>query len=204
MAKKVVQSNSGKATPKQLVTAKARNLHISPRKMRLVTNLVKDMRVSEAMVQLQFANKKAAPMVVKLLQSAVANAVNNFSLNSDVLFIKSITTDMGPVLKRVRPRARGSAFVIRRKLSHVNVVLEERGVAKLSTAKVKSTKADAKDKALQTSEDNLGKPVETQSKAVKPARVKETHQEKNSKVVEQKQSARVAPRNTRSNRTTNK
>lgn len=110
----------------KMVKAHARQLRIAPRKMRLVTNAVKGMYVSDALVQLQHMNKKAAPMVSKLLKSALSNATNNFSLNPDWMFIKSITADAGAVMKRYFPRARGSAFVIRRKLSHVNVVLEEK------------------------------------------------------------------------------
>lgn len=111
---------------KKLVTASARYLHLAPRKMRLVTNLVKGMNVNSALVQLQHTNKKGAPMVFKLLKSAVANAKNNFSLDSDYLFIKSITADMAATMTRYFPRARGSAFPIRRKTCHVSVVLEER------------------------------------------------------------------------------
>jgi len=119
----------------KLVIASARHLHIAPRKMRLVTNLVKGMNALDALVQLQHANKKAAPMLIKLLQSAIANAKNNFSLDTDHLFIKSISADQGNVMKRYFPRARGSAFVIRRKLSHVNIVLEERKKGKAAKAK---------------------------------------------------------------------
>ncbi len=111
---------------KKLVTAHARQLHVSPRKMRLVTNLVKNMNVGDALAQLAHTDKKAAPMVVKLLRSAIANATNNFSLDADHLFIKTITADQGAVMKRYFPRARGSAFVIRRKLCSVNITLEER------------------------------------------------------------------------------
>src|SRR5947207_1895172 len=107
----------------QLVTAFARELRIAPRKMRLTTNMVKGMYALDAVVQLQHANKKAAPILIKLIQSAVANAKNNFSMDADRLYIKSISTDMGTVLKRYFPRARGSAFVIRRKLCAVNIVL---------------------------------------------------------------------------------
>jgi large subunit ribosomal protein L22 len=113
-----------------LVKAYARELHIAPRKMRLVTNMVKDMNVGLALTQLTHTNKKGAPMLVKLLKSAVANAQHNFSLDPERLYIKEITTDMGRVMKRYFPRARGSAFVIRRKLSHVNGILEERGSGK--------------------------------------------------------------------------
>ncbi len=69
-------------------------------------------------------------MVMKLINSAVANAENNFSLSADHLFIKNITTDSGTVMKRYFPRARGSAFVIRRKLAHINIELEERKTGK--------------------------------------------------------------------------
>lgn len=116
----------------RLVKAFAYDLHLAPRKMRLVTNLLKGLNVNDAMVQLQHLEKKGSPMVAKLLRSAVANAKNNFSMDENHLFIKSITADMGRALKRYFPRARGSAFVIRRKLAHVNLVLEERktGVSK--------------------------------------------------------------------------
>jgi len=129
MAKKQPQQNT------QLVTASANDLRIAPRKMRLVTNLVKGMNALDAMTQLQHANKKAAPILVKLIQSAIANAKNNFSLDANHLYIKSISADMGKVMKRYFPRARGSAFVIRRKMSHVNIVLEERKQAKASKVK---------------------------------------------------------------------
>lgn len=146
-------------TAAPLVRAHARKLRIAPRKMRLVTNLVKGMRVTDAVTQLQFVNKKGALMLQKLLQSAAANAENNFSLNRDNMFIKSITCDMGPVLQRSFPRARGSAFIIRRKMAHVNVVLEERDVkvkkkkpvvAKVAkpAPKIKAEKIDEADKAL--------------------------------------------------------
>jgi large subunit ribosomal protein L22 len=126
------------ATTKQsptLVRAFARDLHIAPRKMRLVTNLVKNMNALDAMVQLQHTEKKASPMLIKLIQSAVANAKNNFSMDPQHLFIKSITADMGKVMKRYFPRARGSAFEIKRKMSHVNIVLEERKKGKASKVK---------------------------------------------------------------------
>ena len=125
MAKALATTESRK-----LVTASARHLHIAPRKMRLVTNLVKNMYALDALVQLQHANKKAAPMVIKLIKSAIANAEHNFSLKPESLYIKSITTDMATVMKRYFPRARGSAFVIRRKMSHVNLELEDRSKSK--------------------------------------------------------------------------
>lgn len=125
-----------KENTRKLVKAHARHLRIAPRKIRLVTNLIKNLNVNDAMVQLQHMPKKAAPMVARLVKSAIANAKNNFSLDADHLFIKSITTDMGRAMKRYFPRARGSAFVIRRKMAHVNLVLEERKQGKAAKSRI--------------------------------------------------------------------
>src|SRR4051812_11037045 len=129
MAKKIATIES------KLVTAYANHLHVAPRKMRLVTNMVKNMYALDALTQLAHTNKKAAPMVTKLLNSAIANAQHNFSLAPETLYIKSITADQGKVMKRYFPRARGSAFVIRRKMCHVNIVLEERKKGKAAASK---------------------------------------------------------------------
>ena len=184
MAKQeVAQQNT-----KPLVRAHARNLRIAPRKMRLVTNLVKNMRVNDALVQLQFTNKKAAGMVTKLLQSALANAENNFSLKRDNMFIQTITCDMGPVLKRSFPRARGSAFIIRRKMCHVNVLLEEREVKVKKTAP-KLPKVKKADKPVKTQEGSLGLPVEEVETVIPTAvKVKEVHHGHETTVVEEKTS----------------
>ena len=184
------------AEPKQLVRAHARSLRISPRKMRLVTNLVKNMRLSEAMTQLTFTNKKAAKMLQKLLKSAAANAEHNFSMNRDSLFIKELTCDMGPVLQRSFPRARGSAFMIRRKMSHVNVILEERSVKLKKKQKPKAISEKVvhpvpKDK---TEEKLENPPVDKQSEIViaenhpEDTTVKEVHNENNSDLVKEKTS----------------
>lgn len=141
-------------TTGKLVTAHARHLHISPRKIRLVTNLVKGMYVSDALAQLAHTNKKAAGMVVKVLDSAIANAKQNFSLEAENLFIKSITADMGQVMKRYFPRARGSAFVIRRKTSHVNVVLAEKKRGKSAASRLAFLKKATKP-AEQASAENI-------------------------------------------------
>jgi large subunit ribosomal protein L22 len=127
--------NTATTEEPKLVKASARHLHIAPRKMRLVTNLVKNMNALDALTQLQHANKKASPMLIKLIQSAIANAKNNFSLDPQHLFIKSISADQGKVMKRYFPRARGSAFEIKRKMSHINIILEERKQSKASKVK---------------------------------------------------------------------
>lgn len=125
-----------KTESSKLVKAHARHLRIAPRKIRLVTDLVKGMNVGQALVQLEHTPKKGALMVARLIKSAVANAKNNFSLDPDYLFIQSIAADMGKSMKRYFPRARGSAFVIRRKMSHVNIILEERKKGKAVKSRV--------------------------------------------------------------------
>lgn len=157
-----------------LVKASARALHVAPRKLRLVTNLVKNTYALDAIVQLQHANKKAAPMVIKLIQSAIANAQNNFNLKPEFLYIKSITADMGKTMKRYFPRARGSAFVIRRKMSHVDIVLEERskGKARHAVAQfVRKAKSETEVKAEEVSVD--AKPESTVPKKTKTVKTSE-------------------------------
>lgn len=107
------------------VTAKLRYLRMSPKKVRLVADLVREMPVGEAVHQLTFSRKDAARPILKLLNSAVANAENNFKLNKEKLFIKKLTVDMGPALMRWRARAYGKAAPIRKKSSHISIVLDD-------------------------------------------------------------------------------
>ncbi len=94
-----------------------------------MTDLVKGMDIDKAEAQLRFVNKAAARPVLKLLQSAKANAEHNFKLETSGLFIKSIIVDGGPVLHRWRPRAFGRATPIRKRSSHVTLVLEVRALS---------------------------------------------------------------------------
>lgn len=107
------------------VSAKLRFLRMSPRKVRLVCDVIRGLDVEQAQAQLQFMRKKAAQPVLKLLNSAIANAENNFKLKKENLFIKKITVDQGPALKRWKPRAFGRAVMIMKRSSHIHVVLGE-------------------------------------------------------------------------------
>ena len=163
----MAKAQDSKIKSPTLVRASARHLHIAPRKMRLVTNLVKGTNAVDAIVQLQHAEKKASPLLIKLLQSAIANAKNNFSMEAEHLYIKSITADMGTVMKRYFPRARGSAFVIRRNLSHVNVVLEERKTGKASKSRLSLFKKQDQEPATQSvdsKQSTTEKPVKDETK----------------------------------------
>ncbi len=119
------------------VSARLRFLRISPRKARLVTRVVQGMDALEAESQLQFMNKAAARPLLKLLRSAMANADNNNELKKQNLFVKSFFVDEGPTLKRYRPRAFGRAAEIRKRSSHVTIVLSEKqsSTKKSTTAK---------------------------------------------------------------------
>lgn len=112
------------------VKAYARYIHVSPQKLRLVAALIKRSSVDEALQQLKFSPRKAALPMIKVINSAVANAVHNFDLNKDQLFIKSVTVDGGPVIKKMEPRAQGRGFIVRKRTSHINVLLEEKPLSK--------------------------------------------------------------------------
>jgi len=105
--------------------SKLNYLKIAPRKVRLVAGLVRGLPVSEAEAQLMAERRRPAKSLLKLLRSAVANAKNNAGLNPDKLFIEKIAVDQGPMLKRQLPRARGTATLIQKKMSHITLVLAE-------------------------------------------------------------------------------
>ena len=107
------------------VKARAKFIRTSPRKARMVTELVRGKGVEEALNILAFTKKAPAKIITKLLKSAVANADQMKHIDVDTLFIKQITVDQGPTMKRYRPRAMGRATIIRRRMSHITVVLEE-------------------------------------------------------------------------------
>ena len=105
--------------------AVARYVRISPRKVRLIMDQIRGKKVEEAFHSLTFAHQRGAFMVKKLIDSAVANAEQNSDVDVDNLYIKRIFADEGPTLKRFRPRAMGRATSIRKRTSHLTVILDE-------------------------------------------------------------------------------
>jgi large subunit ribosomal protein L22 len=105
-----------------MVTASLNNYRQSPRKVRIVANLIKGKGVTEALNALAFVNKRATDPLGKLIKSAVANA-KNLNIPTDNLVIKELRVDGGQVLKRRMPRARGNAAPIHKRTSHVMVML---------------------------------------------------------------------------------
>ncbi len=117
------------------VVAKLKYLRIAPRKLRLVADLIRGKDVFKARAELGFLTKRGAKPFLKLLESAVANASNNFQLDEKDLYLAKVLVDEGPKLKRWRPRARGQAFPIQKKTSHLLIVLEQKKGASSSSLK---------------------------------------------------------------------
>ncbi|MBD3245326.1 MAG: 50S ribosomal protein L22 [Candidatus Moranbacteria bacterium] len=107
------------------VKAKLKNLRVSERKARLVADLIRGKSTDEAKNQLKFSLKKTADPLIKLVDSCIANGVNNFGLDKNNLFIEQIKVDKGRVLKRWRPRAHGRAYPIFKRSCHIELILNE-------------------------------------------------------------------------------
>ncbi|MCK5413082.1 MAG: 50S ribosomal protein L22 [Candidatus Pacebacteria bacterium] len=148
------------------VKAHLRNLRVSSRKVRLVVDLIRNMSIDDARIQLSFLNKKSAEPVLKLLNSAVANAKNNFDINENNLYISSIFVNDGIILKRWIPRAMGRASAIRKRSSHITIILDELK----SETKVDAKKGDDKEKKEDL---NKGKPLQEKKIQNKESKAKE-------------------------------
>ncbi|MFP4465756.1 MAG: 50S ribosomal protein L22 [Candidatus Goldiibacteriota bacterium] len=115
--------------------ATGKHLRVTPNKVRLVVKEIRRTAVNDALIKLQFINKAAAPVVEKVLKSAVANASKNHGADADKLFIKDVIVDQGPILKwakRFQARAQGRAAPIQKKSTHITVVVSDE---KLKTKK---------------------------------------------------------------------
>ena len=119
--------------------AKARFVRVSPTKARRVIDLVRGRSVADALDILRWAPQAASEPVAKVIASAAANAQNNNGLDPATLVVATVYADEGPTAKRIRPRAQGRAFRIRRRTSHITVVLESRPAKDQRSAK--STRA---------------------------------------------------------------
>ncbi|MBI4709132.1 MAG: 50S ribosomal protein L22 [Candidatus Portnoybacteria bacterium] len=149
------------------VTAKLDNLRMSPRKVRLVANLVKGMNAKKAQAQLRFMSKKTAEPLYKLLSSAIGNAKHNFSLDENNLFISKLTVEAGLSLKRWLPRAMGRATPILKRTSKINLILDEKVPTKISDIKKKKStgKEELREKSIVEKEEKiLAVPEQAESK----------------------------------------
>jgi len=106
------------------IKAHLRHLRVAPRKVRLVANTIKGKTIHDAEATLKFLNRKPKGPLYKLLHSAVSNAKHNFNTEKEKLFVKDITVNAGPTLKRMMPRARGMASMIKKRTSHITIILD--------------------------------------------------------------------------------
>ena len=103
-----------------------RNARISPRKVQIVLDLIRNKPADIALATLDLTPKAASPIVAKLLKSAMANAENNFSMDKDNLYVSECVVTPGPIMKRIMPRDHGRAYRIFKRTSHITVVLKEK------------------------------------------------------------------------------
>lgn len=106
--------------------AVARYVRIAPKKVRLVVDQIRGKNISQARAILAFSERGAAETVIKVLNSAVANAEHNHGMRGDDLYVKATYVDGGPTLKRIRPRAKGSASRINKRTSHITIIVAPR------------------------------------------------------------------------------
>jgi len=134
------------------VKAKLNRIRMSPKKVRLVIDVIRGLEVEKAKEQLQFITKAATGPILKLLNSAIANAENNFKLDKNNLFIKKITANEGPVLKRYRPRAFGRAAKKKKRSTIIELVIEEKKESKQKTTTDKKKAEREKIKIIKAEE----------------------------------------------------
>ena len=143
------------------IHASLRSLRMSPRKVRLVIDAIRGLSVTEADTRLAFIKKAAALPVQKLLRSAIANAEHNFHVNREDLIVKTITADGGQTIKRFRPRAFGRGAPIRKRTTHINIVLVDR------QGSTKNVAASSEVKEPKTAKKTVSKKVAAPKRAVR-------------------------------------
>jgi len=169
------------------VTSKIKYLRISPRKVRIVADLVRGLEVNKALDQLKFINKWAARPIEKIIKSGVANAEHNYELDKSNLKISEIRVDEGSSLHRWLPRAHGRATPIRKRTCHVNLTLVEINDSGKKGAKKQEIEAPVKLSAKPKEEDSglkLEKKDEQPEKKIKSDTKKDIESEKGDKIVD--------------------
>lgn len=106
--------------------AVSRHLRVAPRKVRGVADLIRGKKVGDALMILDFVQKKGARMLAKTLKSVIANAENLQRVDVDRLYVRSVMVDGGATIKRFLPRAHGRATPLRKRTSHISIVVDER------------------------------------------------------------------------------
>jgi len=115
--------------------ATAKYVRVSAQKARLVVDLIRGKMIPEALSILEFSTKAVSRPIKKVLNSAVANAENNSNLDVDRLYVKTAFVDQGPVMKRMHANTMGRGFIVKKKMSHITLILDERAGAKAKAKK---------------------------------------------------------------------
>ncbi len=152
-------------------SAQHKNARMAPRKIRPLARMLRGMQVAQAKSQLQFMPGKAPELVQQVLRSAVANAVNNFSLDEDSLVVSDVLVNKGLVMKRYQPVSKGMAHPILKRASHITVIVDDQGKAK----KIKAKKTEIKEiTADEYASQAAAAPAEAEEVTKAPADIKET------------------------------
>lgn len=106
----------------------SRYVRISPQKIRRVLNQIKGRKVDESLNILKFLPYKSAPIIIKVLLSSISNLNNHLKIDKNLIFVKEVRVDEGPVLKRFCPHAQGRGFPIRKRTSHISIVISANGI----------------------------------------------------------------------------
>lgn len=154
------------------VQAKAKYIHMSPRKTRLVVDLVRGLPIEEARRQLLFSKKAAAKPVLKALNSAIANAENNFNQDTSKFKVVEAYVDEGPTFHRFRPRAHGRATPIRHRMSHIVIAVGD-GQAEKQSVERKEVKPKVK-KTVKPAAKKVANKKVVKKKATQPAKTKKS------------------------------
>ncbi len=163
-----------------------RYIHISSQKAKLVVDLIRNKSVTDSLIILENTNKKAAPIVKKLLIQAIANATNNHAMDGSKLYIYKIVANQAPTLKRTNPRARGSADLLKKRYSHIEITLSDdseemkKDLKKIKDLKTKRAQANKGYSAKQRKENlaKVSKDSKPKKTVVKKAAVSKTSKPK--------------------------
>lgn len=147
------------------VKAVEKFIRISPKKARLVADVIRGKNAKESLTILKFTPKKAAKIIYKALKSAISNAENNFNIDGEGLVIKSISVDGGPSLKRFQPVSKGQAHHILKRTSHITVVVSDGKSNKVKSGKTEIKKSEVLEN--NSKEDKEKTPTKTTAKSAK-------------------------------------
>jgi len=160
--------------------AQARYVRVTPMKARRVIDLIRGMNAADAQAVLRFAPQAASEPIGKVLDSAIANATNNHAMDARGLVVSAAYVDEGPTMKRIRPRAQGRAYRVRKRSSHITVIVSD-GLApvvvtpvKADAKPAKAAKADAAPVEKPAAKKAAAKPAADTTPAEKPAAKKTT------------------------------